>query len=77
MERFKISLKDKDYDENENGKRMIYCTFSDTGTVSTYTNISCPHCEHKQIEIDMDCCGIVYEIKCNKCDKEYEMCFDA
>ena len=65
------------YDENENGKRMIYCTYSDTEVASVYTNAECPYCEHEQQELDMDHCGETYTIECNECEKEYEMYFDA
>ena len=66
-----------DYDEDENGKRMIYCTYNDTETASLYTNVSCPHCGNEQLELDVDACGETYTIECEECEKEYEMYFDA
>jgi len=66
-----------DYDTNENGKRMIYRTYSDIEAANFYTNTECPYCGHEQQELDMDACGETYEIECNKCEKEYDMYFDA
>jgi len=66
-----------DYDENENGKRMIYCTYNDTEIASSWTNVRCPYCGHEQQELDMDGCGETYTIECDECEKEYEMYFDA
>ncbi|MED4866127.1 hypothetical protein ABET15_04300 [Heyndrickxia faecalis] len=65
-----------EYDEKD-GTRMIYCGYSDTEVASLWTNVKCPYCGHEQQELDMDDCGKTYEIKCEGCEKEYKMHFDA
>jgi len=57
--------------------KTIYKTYADTEVASLYTNIECPHCGREWQEEDMDECGKTYLLKCDECEKEFEMYFDA
>lgn len=69
----------EEYDDLDDGKRMIYRTYNETEVASLWTFCKCPHCGHEQSELDMNDCGETYEITCEneKCEKEYKMYFDA
>lgn len=69
----------EEYDDLDDGKRMIYRTYNETEVASLWTFCKCPHCGHEQSELDMNDCGETYEITCEneQCEKEYKMYFDA
>lgn len=55
----------------------IYRSYRDIEVVETATFVKCPYCGHEFSEYDSDCCGRVYVIQCEECEKEFEMYFDA
>lgn len=68
---------DKNCDKGDREMKKIYRTYADTEVASLYTNVECPYCGNEQQELDMNSCGKTYTIECEKCEKEFEMHFDA
>ena len=56
--------------------KEIYRGYDDTEPYELMTNIKCPYCGAEWAEIDMNDCGVTYEIQCEKCHKYFQMHFD-
>ena len=56
---------------------IIYRTYEDTEVSVLATQIECPYCHSEWLEEDMNECGTTYKIKCEECDEEFQMHFDA
>ena len=57
--------------------KKIYRTYADTEVSALATNIECPHCNAEWLEDGMSNCGTTYQIRCEECDEEFQMYFDA
>ena len=66
-----------EYEEHDDGTRMIYRTYHDTHAASLWVELQCPYCGYEDLELDLTECGKTYEIECGDCGKNYEMHFDA
>lgn len=57
--------------------KTIHRTHRDTEVISVSVRIECPYCGNEQLEEDADNCGTTYQIRCEECDEEFLMHFDA
>ena len=77
-------LSEVEYEEHDDGTRMIYRTYNDTEVSEIVVNVQCPYCGDEWQE-DKTSCGETYEMVCNGeyswsdrgCGKMFKMYFDA
>jgi transposase-like protein len=55
----------------------LYKCYSDLEVHSYELELICPICGHENIEVEYFECGKTYTFKCEECENDYSMHFDA